>query len=155
MDAVRPITQQCECGCGCGEAATTSDGGVYLCGACAEYVVDPTSGEVTCSRDPRAEEIVESCGAGGQTRSYWRLTPPAAPAVAPDGEWACFWTTIGPGSRVISRHETEADAAQAVAARDWPAPGDHTRYLCRYEVRRRDGERWVAPWEPESAVSYY
>ena len=144
MDAVRPITQQCECGCGCGEAATTSDGGLYLCGACAEYVVD-TSGKVVCSRDPRAEEIVESCGAGGQTRSYWRLRPPVAPAVAPDGEWACYWSVIGPGSRVVSRHATEKDAKQAVAARDWPAPGDPTHYLARYEVRRWDGEWWVAP----------
>ena len=144
MDAVQPTTQQCECGCGCGEAATTSDEGVALCEACAEYVVTE-SGEVICSRDPRVEDVTESCGAGGQTRSYWRLTPPAAPATTPDGEWACFWTTIGPGSRVISRHETEADAAQAVAARDWPAPGDPTHYLCRYEVRQWDGEWWVAP----------
>ena len=153
MDAVR--LTKCECGCGCGEDATTSDGGVALCAACAEYAVDPESGEVVCSRDPRAEEITECCGAGGQTRSYWRLRPPAAPAVAPDGEWACYWHTVGDGSRVVSRHATKAEAEQAVAARDWPAPGDHNRYLCGYEVRQWDGERWSVPGEPESAVSYY
>ena len=138
------MDNSCECGCGCGEDATTSDAGVALCEACAEYTTDPESGEVVCSRDPRAEEIVECCGAGGQTRSYWRLRPPTAPAPSPDGEWACYWATVGPGSRVMSRHATEAEAAQAVAARDWPAPGDHTRYLCRYEVRQWDGDAWVA-----------
>ena len=66
-------------------------------------------------------------------------------ATTPDGEWACFWHTIGPGSRVVSRHATEADAEQAVASRDWPAPGDRTSYLCGYEVRQWDGEWWVAP----------
>ena len=117
--------------------------------------MDPTSGEVVCSRDPRAVKVTESCGAGGQTRSYWRLRPPAAPAVAPDGEWACYWHTVGDGSRVVTRHTTKAEAEQAVAARDWPAPGDHNRYLCGYEVRQWDGERWSVPGEPESAVSYY
>jgi len=58
-------------------------------------------------------------------------------------------------SSTTSTHAAEAEAEQAVAARDWPAPGDHNRYLCGYEVRQWDGERWVAPWEPESAVSYY
>ena len=144
MNENEPITQECECGCGCGEVATTSDAGVALCEACAEYTTDPESGEVVCSRDPRAEEVTVCCGAGGQTRSYWRLCPPAAPAPSPDGEWACYWNTVGDGSRPVSRHETEAEAAQAVAAQDWPAPGDHTHYLCRYEVRQWDGEAWVA-----------
>ena len=143
-DAVRPTT--CGCGCGCGEAATTSDGGVALCEACAEYVVTE-SGEVICSRDPRTEEVTECCGAGGQTRSFWRLRPPVAPATTPDGEWACYWAMVGDGSRVVSRHATEAEAEQAVAAQDWPAPGDHTSYLCEFEVRQWDGARgrWVAP----------
>ena len=139
------IPRKCECGCGCGEEATTSDEGVALCEACAEYTVDPESGEVVCSRDPRAEEVTESCGAGGQTRSYWRLRPPESPAPSPDGEWACYWDTAGDGSRVVSRHETEAEAAQAVAAQDWPAPGDHTHYLCGFEVRKWDGEAWIEP----------
>ena len=147
---------KCECGCGCGEDATTSDGGVSLCGACAEYVVAPESGEVICSRDPRVEEVTEYGGVGAEARSYWRLRPPVAPAPDPDGEWACYWHTVGDGSRVVTRHATEADAAQAVAARDWPAPGDHTSYLCGYEVRQWDGTRWVVPaewWELESAAS--
>ena len=145
MDEDKPITRECECGCGCGAAATTSDGGVPLCAECAECHVDPESGEVLCSHDPRTEEITVCCGAGGQARSYRRFRPPVAPAVAPDGEWACYWATAGYGSRVVTRHATEADAAQAVAARDWPSPGDGTHYLCGYEVRRWDGTGWVAP----------
>jgi len=148
MDAVR--LTKCECGCGCGEDATTSDGGVALCAACAEYAVDPESGEVVCSRDPRAEEITECCGAGGQTRSYWRIRPPVAPAVASDGEWACYWNTVGDGSRVVSRHATEAEAARAVVTRrQWVVAGGHPHYLYRYEVRQWDGEAWVAPYEAE------
>ena len=48
-------------------------------------------------------------------------------------------------SSTTSTHAAEADAKQAVAARDWPAPGDHTHYLCGYTVRQWDGTRWSVP----------
>ena len=141
MDAVQPI--MCECGCECGEAATTSDGGVSLCAECAEYVMDPTSGEVVCSRDPHVERVTECCGAGGQTRSYWRLRPLVAPP--PDGEWACYWHSGGGRSRVMSHHATAAAASAAVVARGGPALGDYTSYPCGYEVRRWNGTGWSVP----------
>ena len=48
-------------------------------------------------------------------------------------------------SSTTSTHAAEAEAEQAVAARDWPAPGDHNRYLCGYTVRQWDGTRWSVP----------
>ena len=42
-------------------------------------------------------------------------------------------------SSTTSTHAAEAEAEQAVAARDWPAPGDHTHYL------QWDGTRWSVP----------
>jgi len=40
-------------------------------------------------------------------------------------------------------------AEQALAATDWPPPGDNTAYLVGYDVRRwdEDGECWVKDWE--------
>ena len=80
--------------------------------------------------DPHAEEVTECSGAG---------------------EWACYFDTgTGPGSRVVSRHETEAEAARAVVTRrQWVVAGGHPHYLYRYEVRQWDGEAWVAPYEAE------
>ena len=63
------------------------------------------------------------------------------------GEWACYWRTAGYGSRVLSRHATAAEAAAAAATRDW------AHYLCRYEVRQWDGERWVVPCDSSSPAS--
>jgi len=66
------------------------------------------------------------------------------------GEWACYCNTAGntagPGSRAVSRHETEAEAARAVEAhRQWIVAGGHPHTLYRYEVRQWDGERWSVP----------
>jgi len=66
------------------------------------------------------------------------------------GEWACYFNTAGntagPGSRAVSRHETEAEAARAVEAhRQWIVAGGHPHTLYRYEVRQWDGERWSVP----------
>ncbi len=138
----------CECiGCGCSDPAiTTDDGGVPVCAACSEYAVDE-DGDVICSQSGRAdklESVTECCGAGGQTRSYMRLRPPVMPEIDSEGGYACYWSTVGDDDRVVSRHTTYELAAQAVAAHDWPSPGDHTQYLCGYEVRRlSDENEWV------------
>ena len=81
--------------------------------------------------DEPIEEVTECSGAG-------------------EGEWACYCNTAGntagPGSRAVSRHETEAEAARAVEAhRQWIVAGGHPHTLYRYEVRQWDGERWSVP----------
>ena len=38
-------------------------------------------------------------------------------------------------------------AEQAVAAKDWPGPGDSTHYLCGYVVRELVEGEWVCPEE--------
>lgn len=142
---------ECECcGCDCANAAvTTDDGGVPVCEACSVYTIDD-DGHVICSQSERGdelEEITECCGAGGQTRTYTRLRPPTMPQEDEDGEWACYWETVGDDSHVVSRHSTRELAEQAIAAHDWPPPGDHTQYLCGYALRVLDGDQWIVPDE--------
>ena len=137
-----PGWPKCQCSaCGCDEPATTTDEGEEVCGACADYVVDE-DGDVHCSRLNDVEIVSESCGAGNQMRSYARLIPPDMPAVDPAGEYACYWDSAGDDAYVVSRHSTRAAAAQAVAAHDWPSPGDHTQYLCGFTVRCLMDGRW-------------
>jgi hypothetical protein len=133
----------CECsGCGCSEPATcTDDQGIPTCAACQDYTTTD-DGEVLCGNCTGVETVVESCGAGNQTRTYLRQTPPPEPETDPAGEWACYWETVGDDAHVVSRHATSDLASQAVAAKDWPGPGDHTRYLCGYEVRQLVGGEW-------------
>ena len=131
----------CTCNCGCGEPATCrDDDGNATCDDCQEYVVDDDGG-CHCGKSAAVEEVTEGCGAGGQTRTYLRLRPPEAPEEDPEGRWACYWDGYDDGWPV-SRHATYAEAVQAVSARDWPPPGDHTRYLCGYEVRRLKDGHW-------------
>jgi hypothetical protein len=141
----------CECtGCGCGELATqTDDNGVPVCAECAAYVVDD-DGDVICSRSGNIEEVVEwGGGSGNSCHVSYRLIPPEMPAEDQDGEWALYWDTVGNESGVVARFATRELAEQAVAAKDWPGPTDHTAYLCGYEVRCWDDaeERWVRPGE--------
>lgn len=139
---------ECECSSGaCREPATRIDeGGTPVCDACADYVID-VQGDIHCAScdSDDVEQVVESCGAGDQTRSYYRMRPPAMPESDPDGEWCVWWETAGSDSHVVERYATRAAAEQAVAAHDWPRPGDHTQYLCGYTVRRlaADGETWT------------
>jgi hypothetical protein len=135
-----------ECECACCEhdepAVTTDGGGNPVCEACEDYTCDG-DGEVVCGNDPRAETVSESCGAGGQTRTYVRLKPPEMPEERADGEYALYWETVGSDARVIARFASAGEASQAVAAKDWPRPGDHTNYLCGYSVRRLADGEWV------------
>lgn len=137
----------CACtACGCSSpASTTDDSGVAVCAACSDYTVDD-DGEVHCSQCDDVEVVTESCGAGGQLRSYVRMAPPAEPETDPDGTWACYWYTVDDHEHVVSRHTTRAEAEQACAAKDWPGPSDHTPYLCGYVVRYLDDDgRWARP----------
>lgn len=129
----------------CGEPADRIDGdcGEPVCDACADYTLGG-NGDVICSRHPDAEVVSESCGAAGQMRTYVRLRAPAMPEPDPDGEWCVYWDTVGDDPGVIARYATRADAEQAVAAHDWPPPGDHTAYLCGYKVRTLVDGEWVA-----------
>ena len=133
------MTDRCECtACGgCAELATTTDSMVGLCDTCADYTVD-ADGTVYCARCDEVEVVIESCGAGGQLRSYARMVPPDMPDTDPDGVWGCVWEEGFEGDKdiVVSRHSTRDAAEQAVAAHDWPPPGDHTQYICGYVVRR-------------------
>jgi len=131
----------CECSaCGCDEPATTTDdGGTAVCATCADYAIDE-DGDVHCARCGDVEEVVECCGAGGQTRSYYRLRPPTMPETDPEGTWCVWWETVGDDSHVVDRYASRVEAEQAVAAHDWPRPGDHTQYLCGYGVRRLDDD---------------
>lgn len=127
----------CGCSCGCSEPATcTDDAGGPACAECADYTVDD-DGDVHCSRMDDVEIVTESC-AGSQTRSYVRLKPPTMPEADPNGCWALYWSTAADDAHVVARFATREKAEQAVAAKDWPPPGDHTRYLCGYEVRGGD-----------------
>ena len=131
---------QCTC-CGCDEpAVTTDDGGVEVCGACAEYTCDD-EGCVVCSKDDRTETVTESCGAGNQMRSYVRIKPPQMPESDATGEYCLYWETVGDDAHCVTRYTTRDEAEQAVAAKDCPRPGDTTNYLCGYAVRQWiDGE---------------
>ena len=135
-------TCQCTC-CGCDEAAvTTDDGGVEVCEKCAEYTTDD-DGCVVCSKDDRTETVTESCGAGNQQRSYVRLKPPEMPESDATGEYCLYWATCGDDNHVVSRYATRDEAEQAVAAKDWPRPGDNTNYLCGYEARQLVDGQWL------------
>ena len=138
-----PGWPRCECvGCGCDQPATTTDdASVPVCDDCAYYTVTD-DGDVLCSRCEGTEYVTETCGAGGQTRTYLRQSPPEEPPSDPDGEWACYWETVD-GGRLVSRHATREQAEQAVRAKDWPPPWDHTQYLCGYGVRRLVDDEWV------------
>lgn len=135
-------TCQCSC-CGCDEpAVSTDDVGNPTCDACEEYTTD--NGDVICANDSRAETVVESCGAGNQTRSYVRLKPPEMPDESDaDGEYCLYWATCGNESHVVTRYSTREQAEQAVAAKDWPRPGDNTNYLCGYEARQLVDGQWL------------
>jgi hypothetical protein len=65
------------------------------------------------------------------------------PATDADGEYCLYWETVGNESHVVARFASKDDAAQAVAAKDWPAPGDHTNYLCGYTVRQLIDGDWM------------
>ena len=135
-------TCQCTC-CGCDEPATTTDdGSVEVCDACADYTCDD-DGCVVCSRDERTEVVTESCGAGNQRRSYVRLKPPEMPVSDAAGDYCMYWATVGDGSHVVARYTTQAEAEQAVAAKDWRWRGDSTNYLCGYEVRQLVDGEWM------------
>lgn len=139
---------ECECtGCGCSEPATcTDDQGIPTCAQCQDYTTDE-DGQVLCGRCDGVETVVESCGAGNQTRTYLRQAPPEMPATDPAGEYALYWETVGDDAHIVSRHATLEQAKQAVRAKDWPRPGDHTAYLCGYSVRQLVGGEWVGVTE--------
>lgn len=134
----------CDCSaCDCDEPAVmTDDGGNAVCEACENYTTGD-DGEVLCSRCNGVETVVESCGAGNQTRSYLRQVPPVMPDADADGEYALYWDTAGDGSHVAARFATLAQAEQAVAAKDWPRPGDNTHYLCGWEARQLIDGEWT------------
>lgn len=136
---------ECECtACGCSNPATTTDdGGIPVCWECANYTVD-TDGDVHCMRCGDVEMVSESCGAGNQMRSYARLIPPAMPDADPDGTYSVWWETVGDDAHLVARYTTGDLAKQAVEAHDFPAPGDHTNYLCGYGVRELISGRWAS-----------
>lgn len=45
----------------------------------------------------------------------------------------------------VTRRTTRELAEQAIAAHDWPPPGDHTQYLCGYSLRVLEDGQWVVP----------
>lgn len=138
-----PGWPQCSCGCECNDPATcTDDGGNACCAACADYTCDD-DGCVVCSKDDRTETVTESCGAGNQQRSYIRLKPPTMPETDDAGEHALYWDTCGDGAGVRARFTTQQEAEQAVAAKDWPRPGDNTHYLCGWTVRQLVDGEWM------------
>jgi hypothetical protein len=134
-----------DCGCtacGCSEPATgTDDSGVAVCEACSDYTVDD-DGEVHCSQCEDTEVISDSWG-----RSLTRIKPPEEPETDPLGKWACYWDTSGNEAHVVARYSTRETAEQAVAAKDWPRPGDSTAYLCGFVIRELEDGKWVRPEE--------
>jgi hypothetical protein len=134
---VSDVVTRCTCSsCGCDEFATHYDSEAgRVCAECAEIVCDE-NGEVYCSRCPETEYAQDG------SRSYLRLAPPDMPEEDPRGEWACYWGTVGDDAHVVSRHSSREEAEQAVDAHDWPPPGDHTAYLCGYEVRELVDDEW-------------
>jgi hypothetical protein len=97
---------------------------------------------VHCSRCEGVEYVPDGWG-----NSVLRLSPPQPPVPDPEGEWACYWDTVGDDAHVVSRHATRRQAERAVAAHDWPPPGDTTQYLCGFVVRVLVDGRWVVPEE--------
>jgi hypothetical protein len=134
-----PGWPECACAaCGCSDPATcTDDGGVAVCGACSDYTTTD-DGEVHCSQCDDTEVVSDSWG-----RSITRIKPPAEPETDPEGEYACYWDTCGNDEHVVARYSTRELAAQAVAAKDWPGPGDRTKYMCGYVVRELVAGEWV------------
>lgn len=139
---------QCECtGCDCDEPATcTDDQGIPTCTGCQDYTTDD-DGNVLCAKCDGVETVVESCGAGNQTRTYLRQSPPEMPEEDETGEWALYWETVGDDAGVVARFSSRDIAEQAVRAKDWPRPGDRTHYLCGYEVRQFVDGEWIAAAE--------
>lgn len=133
----------CGCtGCDCDQPATcTDDCSNPTCDECQEYTCDD-DGNVLCGKCDGVETVTESCGAGNQTRSYLRQTPPPMPQEDEDGEYALYWDTAGDDAHAVARFATAEEAEQAVAAKDWPRPGDHTNYLCGYEARQLVDGAW-------------
>ena len=136
---VSDVSTRCTCSsCGCEELAThyDSDAGDRVCEDCIDYVCDE-DGEVFCSRREETEYAWDG------DRKYLRLAPPEMPKEDPEGEWACYWGTVGDDDHVVSRHSSREEAKQAVEAKDWPPPGDHTQYLCGYGVRHLVDDEWI------------
>jgi hypothetical protein len=135
---VSDVTTRCTCSsCGCDELATHYDSEAdRVCEECTNYVCDEY-GEVFCLRCEETEYARDG------DRIYLRLTPPEMPEEDTEGEWACYWGTVGDDEHVVSRHSSRDEAEQAVKAHDWPPPGDHTQYLCGYEVRELVDDEWV------------
>lgn len=133
----------CGCdACGCDELATTTDEGIPVCAECAVTASSDT-GEVVCLRCPDTEIVHD----GGH--SYLRISPPPMPEEDPEGEFALYWDTVGDDSGVVARFATREEAEQAAAAKDWPGPTDHTRYLCGYTVRVLVDGEWANPSEED------
>lgn len=135
-----PGWPKCVCvACDCSEPATgTDDGGEEVCDACSNYTTDD-DGDVHCSNCEDTEVVSDSWG-----RSITRIKPPEEPEEDSDGDWACYWKTVGNESRVVARYGTKESAEQAVAAKDWPKPSDSsTQYLCGYCVRELVDGEWV------------
>ena len=131
---------ECACiACGCSEPAACTDEGVEVCEGCSDYTVDG-DGEVHCSQCDDTEVVSDSWG-----RSITRIKPPEEPETDPEGEYACYWDTCGDDAHVVARYSTRETAEQAVAAKDWPGPGDSTNYLCGYVVRELVDGEWVRP----------
>lgn len=87
--------------------------------------------------------VTVSCGAGNQTLSFVRLAPPEMPETDDSGEYCLYFATVGDDAHVVSRFGTRERAEQAVAAKDWPRPGDGTNYLCGFEVRQLVDGEWM------------
>lgn len=65
----------------------------------------------------------------------------------PDGEWGCYWSTVGDGSEVRERYESreQAEAAVESANEQLHAANPGGQLLCGYEVRRLVDGRWIEP----------
>jgi hypothetical protein len=135
---VSDVVTRCTCSsCGCDEFAThyDPDAGDRVCADCQDYVCDE-EGEVYCARREETEYAWDG------DRRFLRLAPSDMPEEDPEGKWACYWGTVGDDAHVVSRHSSREEAEQAVEAHDWPPPGDHTAYLCGYEVRELVDDEW-------------
>jgi hypothetical protein len=130
--------QKCQCECGCDNPATTvDDGGFPVCEECSLYVVDEY-GDVHCSKSDDVEVIQDSWG-----RSITRFKPPKYPEEDPEGEYALWWESTGDESHLEGRFSTLEEAKQALTSMDWPKPGDNTKYLCGYGIRKLVDDEWI------------
>jgi len=130
---------KCECACGCLHEGTQQDESYWVCDECAAYALDD-DGEVVCSRTGRVEA----------TEHGYRLIPPEMPRSDPDGKWAVWWETVGNDAHLCERYASREAAEQAIAAHDWPAPDDHTHYMCGYGVRVMVRGKWIRYYDDES-----